>query len=132
MNGIDVNPRVDQSGTAMMREYIGIASRNRWHILACVASSLVLAWMYCIFAPQFYRSETLILAEEEQEMLDSVIQGGGEGHLEQRIYLIQRQIMSPEFLGPIAREFHLYPEHLSPQEEDASIRWLANAITVEM
>jgi polysaccharide chain length determinant protein (PEP-CTERM system associated) len=130
MSSIEVTSRIDQSGTAMMREYVAIASRNRWLILGCVASSVALAYLYCILAPQFYRSETLILAEE-QKVLDNVVQNG-ESNLEQRIFLIQRQIMSPEFLRSIAREYHLYSEQLSQQEEDVALRNLAGAITVEM
>src|SRR6478672_1924045 len=117
MSAIEVNSRTEQSGTAMVREYIGIASRNRWLILGCVASSLILAWMYCIVAPQYYRSETLIVAEE-QKVLDNVVQQQSEGNLEQRIYLIQRQIMSRDFLAPIARELNLHPKELSTEELD--------------
>ena len=131
MSSIEVTARTDQSGTAMMREYSAIASRNRWLILACVTSSLVLAWMFCILAPQYYMSEALILSEEPK-LLDKDVQNSGEGNLEQRIYLIQRQIMSPDFLAPIAKEFNLYPQDLSRQEEDIALRKLANDILVEM
>ena len=131
MSSIEVTARTDQSGTAMMREYSAIASRNRWLILACVTSSLVLAWMFCILAPQYYLSEALILSEEPK-LLDKDVQNSGEGNLEQRIYLIQRQIMSPDFLAPIAKEFNLYPQDLSRQEEDIALRKLANDILVEM
>jgi polysaccharide chain length determinant protein (PEP-CTERM system associated) len=131
MSSIEVTARTDQSGTAMMREYIAIASRNRWLIFGCVASSLVLAWMYCILAPKFYMSEALILSEEPN-LLDNEVQNSGEGNLEQRIYLIQRQIMSPDFLAPIAKEYNLYSQDLSKQEEDIALRKLAGNISVEM
>src|SRR5688572_20474272 len=131
MSAIEVTSRTEQSGTAMMREYYAIALRNRWLILACLASSVLLAWMYCVLAPQYYRSETLILAEE-QNLLENVGQRSGEGNLEQRIYLIQRRIMSPDFFAPIAKEFNLYPKDLSQQEEDLALRTLADSITVEM
>src|SRR5688572_30507156 len=131
MSSIEVTARTDQSGTAMMREYIAIASRNRWLIFGCVASSLVLAWMYCILAPQFYMSEALILSEEPN-LLDNEVQNSGERNLEQRIYLIQRQIMSPNFLAPIAMEYNLYSQDLSKQEEDIALRKLAGNISVEM
>src|SRR6185503_6569102 len=131
MSSNEVTASTEQSGTAMMREYYGIALRNRWLILGCVASSLVLAWMYGIFAPQFYLSEALILSEEPK-LLDKDVQNSGEGNLEQRIYLIQRQIMSPDFLAPIAKEFNLYPQDLSGQKEDIALRKLANYIFVEM
>src|SRR5688572_5283221 len=131
MSAIEVTSRTEQSGTAMMREYYAIALRNRWLILACLASSVLLAWMYCVLAPQYYRSETLILAEE-QNLLENVGQRSGEGNLEQRIYLIQRRIMSPDFFAPIAKEFNLYPKELQGQEEYHAVENLAKEITVEM
>ncbi len=131
MNSIEVTARTDQSGTAMMREYSAIALRNRWLILGCVASSVLLAWLYCILAPQFYRSETLILAEEPK-LFENVVQNAGDGNLEQRIFLIQRRIMSPDFFAPIAKELNLYPKDLSQQQEDLALRTLASSITVEM
>ena len=131
MNPIAVTPRADQSGTAMIHEYFAIGQRNIWLILGALLRVSVLAWMYCVFAPQFYRSETLILAEEPK-ILENVVQNAGENNLEQRIYLIQRQIMSPDFFGPIVKEFDLYPKELSGKEEDLVLRKLASSITVEM
>jgi succinoglycan biosynthesis transport protein ExoP len=115
----------------MIREYARITWRSKWLVLGCVTLSVALAWGYCVIAPKFYRSESLILAEE-QKSLENVSQGAGDGELEQRIYLIQRQIMSRDFLGPIAREFNLYPKELAEQDEDVAVRRLADTITVEM
>jgi len=128
---MEVTPHAPQSGTAMIREYARIASRSKWLILGCLALSVGLAWGYCVIAPKFYRSEALILAEE-QKSLENIDQGAGEGNLEQRLYLIQRQIMSRDFLGPIAREFNLYPKELAEQDEDVAVRGLADTIAVEM
>ena len=84
-------PPVSQSGMAMMHEYARIAQRGKWLILGCVTFSAALAWSYCVIAPQYYRSETLIVAEE-QKPLENVVQGAGEGNFEQRLFVIQRQI----------------------------------------
>ena len=75
----------------MMHEYAGIALRSKWIILGCVTLSVALAWSYCVIAPKYYRSETLIVAEE-QKRLDDVVQEAGEGNFEQRLFIIQRQI----------------------------------------
>lgn len=132
MNSIeDVTPRFDQSGTAMIREYAAIAWRSRWLILGCIGVSVVLAWLYCMVAPKYYRSETLILAEEPKG-LENMVQGAGEGNLEQRIFLIQRQILNRNFLVPIIKEFNLYPKALEKQDEDLAAQQLAEAVTVEM
>ena len=131
MSVIDVHPRTDQSGTAMVREYLDIAWRNKWQITACVLLFVGLAWLYCVIAPNYYVSETLILAEE-QKLLENVVKGAVDGNLEQRIFVIQREILSPQFLAPIAREFNLYPNDLEAKEEDVALRKIASSIQVEM
>jgi polysaccharide chain length determinant protein (PEP-CTERM system associated) len=131
MNSIEVMRREDQSGTALVREYAAIAWRNKWLLLSCLGGSIILAVMYCIFAPQYYISETLMLAEE-RNLLDSNAQITGEGALEQRIFLVQRQILNRNFLGPIIREFNLYPDERSEGDEEAAVQQFAKAIFVEM
>jgi polysaccharide chain length determinant protein (PEP-CTERM system associated) len=130
MNSIQVTTHEDKSGTAMIREYAAIGWRNRWLILGCLFGSVMLAWMYCIFAPEYYVSETLMLAEE-QNLLDNN-QRATEGNLEQRIFLIQRQILNRTFLAPIIKEFKLYPDELAEGNEEAAVQKFANAILVEM
>ena len=78
---MQVTSPVNQSGLAMMHEYAAIALRGKWIILGCVTLSAALAWGYCFIAPQYYRSETLIVAEE-QNRLDDVGQGAREGNFE--------------------------------------------------
>ncbi len=131
MSSIGTSSLEDQSAIAMIREYAGIAWRSKWIILGCITLSLSLAWGYCLFAPKLYRSETLILAEG-QKLLENVVQGSGDGNLEQRIYLIQRQIMSRDFFAPIAQELNLYSKQLTEEDRDSVVQELAGAVKVEM
>ena len=64
MNSMLPPPRTEQSGAAIMHEYVGIAQRSKWLILGCVAVSVALAWSYCLIATKYYRSETLLVVEE--------------------------------------------------------------------
>src|SRR2546425_3211268 len=111
MSFMNVTPPVSQSGMAMVHEYAGIVRRNKWIILGCVTLSAILAWGYCVIAPNYYRSETLIVAEGQKQLENIVHEAGGE-KFQQRLFLIQGQIMSRDFLGDIAREFNLYPKEL--------------------
>ena len=113
-----------------MHEYAGIAKRGKWLILGSVAFSVALAWSYCVLAPQYYRSETLIVAEE-QNRLDNVAKGLGEGNFEQQLFIIQRQMLSQEFLGEIVRAFNPYPDALEEGGETFAVMALAGAIKVE-
>ena len=124
-------PPVSQSGMAMMQEYAGIARRSKWHILACITLSAALAWGYCVIAPKYYQSETLIVAEE-QKLLENVVREPGEGSFEQRFFVIQRQIWSQNFLGEVFRELGLYPNELEEGGEAFTyVQALAGAIKVE-
>ena len=113
-----------------MHEYATIALRGKWLILGCVTLSAALAWGYCVIAPQYYRSQTLIVAEE-QKPLESLIRGGGEGNFEQQLFVIQEQMLSQDFLGEIAREFNPYPVELEEGGETFAAMALAGAIKVE-
>jgi polysaccharide biosynthesis transport protein len=115
---------------AMLHEYAGIAKRGKWLILVSVAFSGALAWSYCVLAPQYYRSETLIIAEE-QNRLDNVVKGAGEGKFEQQLFVIQRQILSPDFLEEIVREFNPYPDALEEGGETFAALSLSGAIKVD-
>jgi polysaccharide chain length determinant protein (PEP-CTERM system associated) len=114
----------------MMHEYGAIALRGKWIILGCVTLSAVLAWGYCFIAPQYYRSEALLVAEELSR-LDDVGKGAGEGSFEQQLFIIQRQMLSEDFLGEIVREFNPYPDDFKEGGETLAVMALAGAIKVE-
>src|SRR5688572_11227562 len=130
MNSMLPTSRTEQSGTAIVHEYLGIAQRSKWLILACVVTSLALAWGYCLLATKYYRSETLLVVEEPN-VLETVVQKAVDDKFEQRLFIVQRQIMSHNFLGPIAKEFDLYPEARETGEEDAAVITMALATLVE-
>jgi len=130
MSSMKVTPPISQSGMVMLQEYAGILRRSKWFILGSVTLSTALAWSYCVFAPNYYRSETLIVAEDPK-LLERVVHEAGEGNFERRLFIIQRQIMSGEFLGDIAREFNPYPKELEEGGEDFAVQALSGAINVE-
>ena len=120
MNPIMPAPRAEQSGAAIMHEYLGIAQRSKWLILGCIAFCVVLAWSYCLIATKYYRSEALLVVDEPK-LLESVVQKSVDDKFEQQLFLVQRQIMSLNFLGSIAKEFDLYPEAREEGDENAAV-----------
>lgn len=123
-------PPVSKSGTALMKEYAGIARRSKWLLLGCITLSAALAWSYCLIAPKYYRSETLILAETHNQ-LENVVRRAGVEDFEQRLFVIQRQIMSLDFLSEIIRELNLNPNELEEGGEAFDVMALADEIKVE-
>ena len=124
--------RAEQSSTAIMNEYLGIAQRSKWLILGCVAACVALAWSYCLIATKYYRSEALLVVDEPKMRLESVVPNAvDDNKFEQQLFLVQRQIMSLNFLNPIAKEFNLYPELREEGDENGPVLTLAGDTAVE-
>jgi len=119
-----------QSGMAVLHEYAGIARRNIWIIVGCIGVSAILAWSYCIFAPNYYQSEALIVAEG-QKLLESNGRETEGGNFEQRLFIIQRQIMNRDFLNGIITEVNPYPKELDEGRESDAVLALIGAIRIE-
>jgi polysaccharide chain length determinant protein (PEP-CTERM system associated) len=131
MPTLDVHPQVQQSPIVIVREYSEMVLRRKWVVVASIVIAITAAWTYCFVATKLYRSEALLLVEN-QRLAESYVQGVVERNVEQKIFLIQRQITSHELLRQAVRQFGLYPTIAQEYGEDAAIAELADAITVEM
>ncbi|MDH4344612.1 MAG: Wzz/FepE/Etk N-terminal domain-containing protein, partial [Nitrospira sp.] len=123
---------VEQTGMATVHEYFRIASRNKWVIAGAIAFSLTLAVGYLLIAPQYYQSQTLIVVEERKG-IDQVINKGerADEHFERQLFLIQKQIINPDFLGMMAKEFSLRQDGSDGQGELAGWGELASMTKIE-
>ena len=116
----------EQTGMVAVREYALIASRNKWVIAGAITLSLTLALGYYLLATKYYQSQTMIVAEEHGA-INNVINKDGDagGSFEQRLFLIQRQIINKNFMDVVAKEFSLFPSELNQEEQrDALFRIL--------
>lgn len=126
-----IQPQMDQSAMNMLKEYAGMVWRRKWTIVGALAVTMTVAIIYCMLAPKLYRSETLILVED-QKVAQGYVQGVTEGNLEQRIFLIQKQVTSRGLLADVIKEFDLYPEIVREEGLDGAMAFLADTIRVEM
>ena len=128
MQASDFAVPVEQTASDLVHEYLLIASRNRWVIAGSIALSLTLALGYYLVATKYYQSQTLIVVEG-QRGISSVIDKGGKGELEENfdqvLFLIQRQIISQDFLSEVAREVGLYADGLDEEGQAEVYRELA-------
>jgi polysaccharide chain length determinant protein (PEP-CTERM system associated) len=131
MNMMNVQSPVSQPGTVVLREYWSLILRRKWIIIASLLFSLTVAGILCKLLPKWYRSETLILVED-QKVPENVVKGIVEGNLEQRIFVIQKQIMSRTLLGEIVKELNLYSDEVALYNLDAAIGKVKSTIRVEM
>lgn len=128
---IEVEQEVGQSATATLIQYAKIAWRGKWIIIAAMVLSLTAGWSYCQLAPKLYRSETLILVEDPK-VQENYVQGVAEGKIEQRIFLIQKEISNRVFLAEVVKELNLYPDTVAEFGLDQAASLLADSLMVEM
>lgn len=128
----DLAASPEQTGFSQVREYALIVSRNKWIIAGAIAFSLILAGMYLLIAPKYYQSQTLIV-EDVRKGIDNVLDTGENTDrlFEKRLFLIQKQIRSRDFLSGLEKEFS---EHVEDRDgKSAVIDWgeLAGGVMVE-
>ena len=128
----DLAASPEQTGFAQVHEYVLIVSRNKWIIAGAIALSLILAGIYLLIAPKYYQSQTLIVADVRKG-IDNVLDTGENTDrlFEKRLFLIQKQIRSRDFLSGLEKEFS---EHVEGRDgKSAVIDWgeLAGGVMVE-
>lgn len=131
MTTFDTERQIEQPHSGLPRDFLSVARHQKWIIVACILLSVVAAATYCLIATKLYRSETMILVED-QKIPENYVKGVDEGNLEQRIFVIQKQVRSRAVLTDIVNEFHLYPDLVKKEGPEAAVSALANGIMVEM
>jgi len=84
--------------------------RRKWILIGAVVVSLGAAMVYCKVATRVYRSDTLILLED-QKIPESYVQTNAEGNnnFDRRIFVIETQVRDRVRLDAIRKELNLYP-----------------------
>lgn len=110
MSQINVTSQAGSSAAAMLQDYCGIALRRKWILFGAVLVFLATAIVYCKMATKIYRSDTLILLED-QKIPENYVQGVVEAHsnFDRRIFVIESQVYSRLLLERIRKELDLYP-----------------------
>ncbi len=123
----------NQTGITPVREYALIASRNKWIIAGSLALSMTLALVYYLLATKYYQSQTMIVAEGHRD-IGNVIdknRADAEESFDQRLFIVQRQIMSRDFLNEVFKEFGLYPDEDKGEKESDAFIELASKTRIE-
>ena len=119
-------------GFAQVHEYALIVSRNKWIIAGAIAFSLILAWIYLLIVPAYYESQTLIVAEVRKG-IDNVLDTGEDKdrRFEKRLFLIQKQITSRDFLSGLEKEFSEHVDDLDGKPAVIDLGELTRGVMVE-
>lgn len=113
MEQINVPSHSGGSAITVLQEYWRIGLRRKWILLGAVALSLAAAIVYCKLATKMYRSDTLILLED-QKIPENYVQGASEAHsnFERRIFVIESQVRSRSLLEKVRDDLDLYAEEV--------------------
>ena len=126
--------KLQESGmgsTLTPQDYWDIAVRRKWLVLGSLVVALSVSWTLCLVLPKSYRSSTLILVEN-QKIPERYVQGMVEGSVQERLSLIQQQVMSRTLLSGVIEEFKLYPEEVRQQPLEAVIETMRKQIKVDI
>lgn len=130
MNETDVSDKDQEPIVVMVREYLAVMVRRKWVILGTLAAGIGLAAALCVTLPKSYRSSTLILIEN-QKIPDEYVRGIGGANIEERLTMIQQQVMSRTLLGQILDEYKLYEGKVKREGLESAIEALRKTIKVE-
>ncbi|MGE3978504.1 MAG: GumC family protein, partial [Nitrospira sp.] len=116
--------------SVQMREYWGNILRRKWLVLGSVVAGIAIAATLCLVLPKSYRSNTLILIEN-QKIPEDYVKGIGGANVEQRLTMIQQQVMSRTILSQILGEYDLYERQVKREGLESAIETFRKMIKVE-
>jgi polysaccharide biosynthesis transport protein len=100
------------------QDYWQIIRRRRWLLMLPIFLCWAAVWIVCWFVPPVYRSEALILIEQ-QKVPEHYVVSNVAADLQERLQSMTQQVLSRTRLRRIIGELHLYAaesQRLSPDE----------------
>ena len=90
-----------------IEDYIDIAKRRFWLIAGCAGGLMAIAVLVSFIIPAQYRSQTLILIEQ-QKVPEDYVKPVVEQDLSERLASMKEQILSRSRIEPIIKRFNLF------------------------
>src|ERR1700752_2320796 len=103
----------DGQASRSPEEYWAIARRRRWHILLPLFVAWAIAWVGSWMVPSTYRSEALILVEQ-QNVPEQYVVPNVTVSLQDRLQSMTQQILSRTRLQATINHFGLYSKRRTP------------------
>lgn len=120
----------DQQSSLDVGRYWALVRHRRWWLIAAVfvgwATVVGASW----FLPAKYRSETVILVEQ-QKVPERYVESNVAIDLQQRLHNITQEILSRTRLFAIAKDYHLYAKS-GKTDPDALVALMRKDITIEL
>jgi polysaccharide chain length determinant protein (PEP-CTERM system associated) len=128
-----IDEQLDDKPSRSLDEYWAIIRRRRWYIILPVFVIWALAWVGSWLVPSIYRSEALILVEQ-QKVPEHYVIPNVTVNLQDRLQSMTQQILSRTRLESVINHFHLSQTGLSgsfAQAED-SVERMRKDIAIEL
>ncbi|MBX3348853.1 MAG: hypothetical protein KF747_08900, partial [Nitrospira sp.] len=116
--------------SVLIRQHWDNIVRWKWVVISCAMAGLAIAIVLCVVLPKSYRSSALILIEN-QKIPEDYVKGIGGANIEQRLTMIQQQVMSRTFLSQIVDEYKPYEGQVRREGIESAVETLRKMIKVE-
>ena len=117
--------------TLSWQEYFQIVRRRRWWLIVPVVVCWSAVWTVTLFLPAVYRSETLILVEQ-QKVPEHYVVPNVAADLQERLQSMTQQVLSRTRLRHIIDDLHLYAGDRSRLGPDELVDRMRKDIKIEL
>ena len=108
-----------------------IAIRHKWLIVGSTIVSLGLAWLFLAVTPKIYRSNTLVIVENQQ-IPESYVSAVVAGSVAERLTVIKQQVLSRTVMNRVIDDYSLLPKDgVTNESREELINGLRKNITIE-
>ena len=121
----------DEPLSVTVAEYWGVIVRRKWLIASIIVASVLVAGALCLVLPKNYRSNTLILIENPK-IPEDIVKGIVGGTVEERLSMIQQQVMSRTLLSQVIEEFNLHEGNVQGGDLESTIESIRKNIKVDI
>lgn len=119
-----------ENPTLLIQDLLRALYKKKWMIFGCIVLAVSVGGVLCLVLPKSYRSSTLILVED-QKIPEQYVKGTIGGTIEERLLMIQQQVMSRSLLSRIIEEFGLYKDEIKREGMDTTIENMRKQIKVD-
>src|SRR5436305_4517923 len=122
---------LEQKNSPTLDEYWQILRRRRWWLILPAFVCWLLVWGGSWFLPAIFRSQSLILIEQ-QKVPEQYVVSNVSVDLQERLHSMTQQILSRTRLQRIIDDFHLYAKERSRLSPDGMVDLMRDDVKIEL
>ena len=114
-----------------MTEYLEILRRRKWYIVFSTLLILFAASVYCVVAPEKYKSTTTILVVG-QRVPEGYVRSTVSTRVDERLFTIRQQVLSRTRLLAVMEELGLFKEQRKSQPAEEVVEMMRKRIDIQV